>query len=426
MTRWQPALRTMGIAATTAATLATLTACSTDGEPATDDAAASSSAAAASVDVAALDTGPYPTDPRPEFGRATDDQIVQVEGQRMAQFIVVPFEVDRDITDMKNPTSAIASRNNLTMILGEGTPEVPANDDLLYGFTTSASTPAANIRQGTSRGLNTVVLRYMTPEAATAAAQQLAEQVATNGDNTVTTLPDLPGTHVIHDTGTDDTHQLMTFTPHNSYVIYEWYETTTKQQDKLEPTVRKAISLQTALIDQFPATPTKDEAAARGITGPTRPIVDQDHVLIYTLPYTDEEMDNGKTGLTPQSMRAVYGPRGMAHFSGDPVGTFNDLNAAGSTANAVERSVVYRAASDEQATTLMDSYRRTDSADIGAPPGLPAAKCSTTNDSNNTTYTCHVKLGRYVGEIHSDNKQDAYQQTAAQYVLFTKAEQNEN
>ncbi|UVF80159.1 DUF7373 family lipoprotein [Gordonia mangrovi] len=422
MTRWQPTLRTIGIAATATATLTALTACSTDGQSTSDNAAASS-AAQPSVDVSALDTGPYPTEPRSEFGRATDDQIVQVEGQRMAQFIVVPFEVDRDITNGKLPTSAISSRQNLTVVLGEGTADIPANDELLYGFTTTAATPDSTIREGTSRSLSSMVLRYMTPQAAEDAARQLAQQVASNSNATVTTLPGLPGTHVIRDSGTDGTERLITFTPHDTYVIYEWYQTTTEQQELLEPTVRKAISLQTALIDQFPATPTKDEAAARGITGPTRPIVDQDHVLIYALPYTDEEMSGGKTGLTPQSMRAVYGPRGMAHFSSDPVGTFNSLNDAGSTANAVERSVVYRAATPEQATTLMKSYAANATGEgIDSPPGLPSAVCSTTN----TTYTCWVHNDRYVGEIHSDNQQDAYQQASAQYVLFTKADQNDS
>lgn len=425
MTRWHLTLRWTA-AAVAAAAVCGLTACSTDGEP-TAVGAASSAATDPSVNVAALDTGRYPTEPRAPFGRATDDQIVQVEGQRMAQFIVVPFEIDPDLTNNKMPTSAIASRQNLAVVIGDKAPDIPANADLLYGFSTTASTPDANLRAGSNRSLNNMVLRYQTPAAADAAAGQLAQVLSEQNKTPVTELPGLPaGTHVVRSNiGGDE--KLVTLTPHGVYVIYEWYETTPAQKSMLEPTVRKAISLQSTLIDQFSATPTKAEAKARNITGPTRPIVDQNRVLIYALPYTDQEIKDANTGLTPQSMRSVYGPRGMAHFSSDPVGTFTELNDAGSTANAVERSVVMRAATADKAAKLLHDYARDGkSRDIGSPPGLPTARCVTTNDAADMTYTCRVQNGRYLADIHSNNKTDAYQQIAAQYVILTKADQNAN
>ena len=89
MKRWYP------LAAAAAVTAGMLAACSTGGEPAPESSTTGS--AEPTVDLTALDPGAYPTDPRPPFGVAEDSQLVQVESQRMAQFIVAPFEVDPDL-----------------------------------------------------------------------------------------------------------------------------------------------------------------------------------------------------------------------------------------------------------------------------------------------------------------------------------------
>ena len=45
---------------------------------------------------------------------------------------------------------------------------------------------------------------------------------------------------------------------------------------------------------------------------------------------------------------------------------------------------------------------------------------------NITGYWCEVQLGRYVAELIGTDPKDVYQQTAAQYAIFTKADQNAN
>ena len=75
------------------AALILLSACSVDGHAVND----SDPAASAAIDVKSLDTGKYPTEPRKPFGKPTVENVLQYEGQRMAQFIVVPFEVDPDL-----------------------------------------------------------------------------------------------------------------------------------------------------------------------------------------------------------------------------------------------------------------------------------------------------------------------------------------
>ncbi|MFW0783662.1 hypothetical protein AAFP35_04000 [Gordonia sp. CPCC 206044] len=427
MKSWQPVIRWTGLAAAAVA----LAACSTDGEASTEQgskpSAASSSVAPTtpSVDVAALDTGKYPTTPRAPFGETTHDNLIQVEGQRMAQYIVVPFEIDAELTKPTNPTMVIIGRDSMRPLLPKESWDVRANAALVGGFVSTASTPDEMIRSGKNRALNNMVVRYLTPADAKAAAQQMAEGMAAKNNTTTTSLPGSPESLVIR-TSLQDQKMISVFTPHGRYVLFQWYQVRDGQEDKLVPTVSKAIKLQSALIDQFPATPTKAEKAA-GDPGRVKVVMDENRVLIYALPFPDEQVREGANGIPGANVRAVYGPRGMAHVSSDPSGTFKLLNQVGSTANGIERSTVYRAKDDAGATTLINSM--TSSAkgsgwkDIAPPPGLPVAHCQSTA-APKTNYACYVQLGRYVGEVHSTDKTDAYQQISAQYVIFTKADQN--
>ncbi|NDZ97408.1 hypothetical protein G3I13_22540 [Streptomyces sp. SID6673] len=423
MTKWQPVVRWAGVLAAITA----IAGCTTQGEA--TSVSASGAASEPSVDVAALDTGAYPTAPRPAFGKATQDNILQVEGQRMAQFVVVPFEIDDDLTNANMPTMVISGPSNLGMVLAPDTAKVPANKKMLMGFVDAAATPDESLRAGTKRAINNMVLRYLTPADAKDAARQMADATATGDKSRVTTLPGLPDTLVVQGSSGGN-KQMMAFTPHNSYVLYQWFETTPSQQNMLEPTVRKALALQSALIDKFPATPTKEEAKARGITGSSAPVVDQNHVLIYALPYTDDEIKKGKAALPGGSIRAVYGPRGMAQMSGDPKTDFTMLTDVGSTANAIEKSTVYRASTPDGAKTIVDtsltSSRSQGWADAESPVGLPAAKCQSKTLDTGTWYACYVQKGRYVGNYSARDKRDVHQAISAQYVILTKADQNAN
>ncbi|MBD1319319.1 DUF7373 family lipoprotein [Gordonia hankookensis] len=423
MTKWQPVVRWVGVLAAITA----IAGCTTQGEA--TSVSASGAASEPSVDVAALDTGAYPTAPRPAFGKATQDNILQVEGQRMAQFVVVPFEIDDDLTNANMPTMVISGPSNLGMVLAPDTAKVPANKKMLMGFVDAAATPDESLRAGTKRAINNMVLRYLTPADAKDAARQMADATATGDKSRVTTLPGLPDTLVVQGSSGGN-KQMMAFTPHNSYVLYQWFETTPSQQNMLEPTVRKALALQSALIDKFPATPTKEEAKARGITGSSAPVVDQNHVLIYALPYTDDEIKKGKAALPGGSIRAVYGPRGMAQMSGDPKTDFTMLTDVGSTANAIEKSTVYRASTPDGAKTIVDtsltSSRSQGWADAESPVGLPAAKCQSKTLDTGTWYACYVQKGRYVGNYSARDKRDVHQAISAQYVILTKADQNAN
>ncbi|GAB35908.1 DUF7373 family lipoprotein [Gordonia otitidis] len=402
-------------------------ACSTDGHAVSD----ADPAAQAAVDIKALDTGKYPTNPRPPFGKPGTEYILEYEAQRMAQFIVAPFEIDQDLTRVSNPTYAVTGTNALKGVLTEDVASVDVNKKaMLYGYVATAGTPDVNLRQGNRRSVVNMVLRYMTPDDAAEAVKQMGDLNAKQPRNTEIHPAGMSGSRVMSYAGYDDTTSVSAYTQHNDYVLYTWYQASNAQKDTIEPAIKKAIALQGPLIDQFPATPTKAEAKAKNLP-PSNTLMDQDHILIYALPYTDEELKEGKTREVSQgSTRAVYGPRGMALRSTDPPTTFKLLTDVGSTANAVERTTVYRAKTDDGGTRIFNEWYSGQINDgwkaEAAPPNLPVAKCLSKNDNELLYYWCEVKVGRYVGEISGTDKKDIYQQTAAQYVILTKADQKAN
>lgn len=410
------------------AALILLSACSVDGHAVND----SDPAASAAIDVKSLDTGKYPTEPRKPFGKPTVENVLQYEGQRMAQFIVAPFEIDRDLTQMGLPTQMLFSRSsNVKAVVGEDVGGVPANENVFYGYVASASTPDSMLRTGTKRSLNNMVARYLTAADATAAANQMADVYGKRPKTTPVRPAGLSGSRVLTSPGGEPGNTSMaSFTAHGTYVLVTSYTVDDAQKDMLEPAISKAVNLQSALIDQFPAAPTKEEAAAH-----TRPsqklLMDQSRVLIYALPYSDKELEEGDIADTNMgNVRAVYGPRAMSFRSDDPPGTFALLNETGSTANAVERSTVYRAKTADGAKKIMDTLA-TGNKTRGrksqpAPPNLPGARCAQEIARNLTQYWCEVQVGRYVGEVFGDELKDVYQQASAQYVILTKADQNAN
>ncbi|WP_440712986.1 DUF7373 family lipoprotein [Gordonia sp. FQ] len=426
--RLRPAL-----AATTAlaATALLISACGTeDGKPTASKTASTS--ATGSVDLAALDTGKYPTSPRPEFGKPTDDEILKVEGQRLAQFVLVPFEIDPDVTVQKMPTNVVTGGKSLVQVYSKAVAEVPGNDAEMYGFVSTASTPDSTIRTGKRRSLQNAVFRYLTADDALTAIDQMAAAGAAEDGHSVETLPGLPDTRAVRYTSADGDPVLMTWTPqinskNQAYVQYQWLQVTPDQESVMIPTLTAAIKKQGPLVKQFQGAQTTAEVN-EGAPKRGRPLIDQNKVLIYALPYSDEEFE--KMGGWAAGARAVYGPRGMAHMSTNPPADYALLTEVGATANANERSVVYRAKTDDGARKIVTSYvddlKSSGAVAEASPKGLPDSPCvsSTTRIGNDANYICYVQKGRYVGEVQSDNLNDAHQQASAQYVILTKADQN--
>jgi hypothetical protein len=394
------------------------------GDAAGSGAPSSSAVPSGEVDISALDTGSYQRVPSDPFPPVTGDDIVPVEGQRMAEFVVAPFEVDRDLTDTVLPTEIIRSRGNIAGVVGDGPANVPANQRFLAGFVAAATTPTQRVTDP-KRVLIQMVIRYMSAQDATAAARQMsAATLGTAGASRVdldgapdTTAVRTPG---VTPRGAAPTTALATFTGHGDYLLYTYSAVPQTQQAGQIATVRKALSLQEPLIDRFPKTPTRSQNGGRMPSAQ----VDANRILLYALPNPKADAVNGTD-------RAVYGPRGMSLLRGSPESTFTALNAAGSPHNAYWLTSVYRASTGAAADTLRSTFV-TDALTAGgwqkvaSPRGLPIATCLTRDATSGSQNECYVVVGRYVAQSDDASAQAAAQQISAQYLILTQADQNAN
>ncbi|EME15349.1 hypothetical protein G419_22724 [Rhodococcus triatomae BKS 15-14] len=372
----------------------------------------------AEVDVAQLDTGDYPTTPAAPFGEAAPEDRAAVDAQRMAQFVIAPFEVDRELNDPTLPTMVLRSYKQLKGTFDESVVNVPANaSSSVYGFVTSATVSAPVDRGTTGRALTQLVMRYSDPVAAADAARQMGEASAALDGSTATVVAALPDSHTIRGTQPNGSLTLQSFTAHNDYVIYTWASAPVAEADRLEPAVVKALELQGPLIDQFPRLPTKVQAEGRHV-----PLeVDQNDILIYAVPAAeDDPMGDILSG--------VYGPRGMSHFYYPPETVYRALTEHGSVHNAIDKTTVFRASTDEDARELLDTFT-TSSLSSGwaaspTPPGLPSATCLSKASQSGEQFQCSVRVGRYIGDaVGLGDQTEVHQLISAQYLILTQADQ---
>ncbi|MBR7193799.1 hypothetical protein [Gordonia sp. SCSIO 19800] len=390
--------------AAAAAVTAVLAGCTVDGQP------SSAIFADPAVQVDALDTGDYPTRARAAFGRAVTDPE-RVEASRMAQFVLAPFEVNPDLTNGRWPVGEFDDAAGIGRAVVPGAADVPANAEFVTGFVTTADNGDANV--GAARHLlRHAVLKYRSPADASAAAEQMSAAVAEIDNKPIVPLDGAPGTRtVIQDFGASTA--ILAVTAHDLYVFFDRYYGPTTQFRSGESLVRmaNAITQQKIFIDEF--TPTPD--------GET-PLIDPDAILIYALPLTAAYL---RANPDSPDRGAVYGPRGIAHTSTDPVTDFEVLTKIGSDANAVENSAVFRADTAEGARTYLDSFlgsnRTRGWTGADNPPGLPIASCQ--KHPTSQAHSCALTVGRYGAQVIGNTKTDAHQQASAQYLILTTADQ---
>ncbi|UOG23795.1 hypothetical protein MTX80_23025 (plasmid) [Gordonia amicalis] len=307
--------------------------CSTDGQP------VAATLTDPKVDTAALDTGDFPTQASAPFGRAADHHLH--EALRMGDYVVVPFEVNPDLTTYETPNGGFGSDPKDWSAFGTVTgvkPTTAANDALLGGFVSSFGNPESTTRTNNRLILNTMVLRYRSAQDATVAQDTIyrtyQEVVAKNEPNLVVVpLEGSPGTFVRYYQGSRFKQSARIYvTAYKDYLLVEKYDGPVTQAAAMDATVRDLISQQKTLLGEFTPSPT-DEA----------PLIDPHSLLIYTLP----------AGDTPGG--AVWGPRGMAHRQGDPQDIFTVLDETKSQ-TAIQGSAVVRSDTPQGARKVFDSF----------------------------------------------------------------------
>lgn len=359
--------------------------------------------------VALLDHGNYPTKPSGPMGTAGKRGRV-IEAQRMADYLVLPSDVDKTITEGGNldglgaaiPTPTAAVVNEFVV---SGVQPILDSHHFIAGF---AAQRIANLGSR-SKAVTVMIARFPDTPTAADAATQMAVVPPPKGARSPFAIPRHPeALGSTFDAG-DGAHYVESYTAHGPYVLYQFINS--------NESLDVAASLAAAILDQ------------------QAPRID---AFIPTDPAHLGDLPLDPTGLYAATLRVdvdpndftlgVYGPQGGLAYEPNPVSMgklFADTNV---DAVALGQSVIYRTKDAESARRFTGVLFADADADktlkqIPPPPGLATSRCidasSGDSDPGSGHFQCIVTAGRYVFRVFSRQKNDVWQRAAAQYLMLT-------
>lgn len=359
------------------------------------------------VDVSLLDTGNYPTRPAPPLGAAgTPEKGRLVEGARMAEYVVGPWEVDAALTDGVRPTSVLPDPAVLRQLL----PKKLAAAANKHNFVTAFSSARRTTPDGNS--LVNAVLRFPDPQSAAAAATELGDLSLQPDDDLPpaqpVAVPNHPDTRAstfeFTPSGSTPQTSVSAYTAHGPFVLHQYADS----RDGVGPAadrVAKTLDQQIPAIDKFAPTAVSELAGLP---------VDEGGLLARTIPQTGDQI--------PVGTNLVYGPDATLHFQTSPQTSAQLFTDLGMDLWARGKAFVYQVRDSASAKRLLDQFVR-ESEDSGhkpdaSVPNLPESHCMRVEDPSGSGYVCYAVADRYVIEGSSAQLTDVHQQTAAQYAML--------
>lgn len=362
------------------------------------------------VDLAALDVGNYPTEPREVGLVANMDQARFIEAERLGDLVPTPADIDPRFIHT-NPSIAsvfIDPEASLGKIMAVDRFAETA-PDFIGGFVSSAQTEPNN------RGIDLVNAVLIFPDADTAkeaaAALERAdfEYVDRNEPIEIPGYPDA----IAHWQPQEQSIGSWYATGH--LVIYTWIYDYLKiwlekvDRQALLDLTRQSLDTIVPALREFTPTP-----------------VDQ----LMTLP-RDREGMVGRTLPRPRedswiNPPGVYSASTARHFTSDPVSAAAMIETAGADLYANDGAEVFRARDIAGAQHIRDElggltrkFTRSES-----PANLPAAQCKEYigRERMAVRFYCAVSFDRYAAYVWSHQLLDAQQRIAAQYALLVNAE----
>ncbi|MDF2826413.1 MAG: hypothetical protein K0R68_3821, partial [Mycobacterium sp.] len=296
------------------------------------------------------DVGAYPTMPSAPLGLAGTMQAgARVEGQRLAGFVVGPWEVDPALVQgFFNGADVIDGPESLEAELPPELAAVGMRHNVIDGFSTG--------RRAEDKELRVTVLRFADTQTADGAAADFA-QVANNGvasDGMVAPvqIPGHPDTAAFSHPFVDESHGPTTlvrsFTAHGPYVIIQ-RAGAVAGADGAATLIAGALERQGPLLDEFPAL-APDQLAGQPL--------DPTGLLARSLPVDPEE--------ATVSLPGVYDARAALHFEHDPI-TSIPLFADTGLTNRVNGSVGVWEVRDSQGAQRIVDELMTVPADYATP-----------------------------------------------------------
>lgn len=365
---------------------------------------------------AQYDIGAYKSDPLPGWGETSDQDGPTVEMTNIANSTVLPFEVDKDFTE----STRVEYYDHLSKFAldlpQEGLDRLRAIESkflLGYGATAAAED---------GRVASNIVVRFVDPEGAKAAADALVETFLTEGpEKALESDPDQPG-FIIEVPQLPDAQAVRAqngtefdlVSTHNEYLMLTktWLTTDSPEQlldsdPSAEGPVEVAVSpelmqwqvdyasgfvdKQTPLLDTIS---TKKTEAGYG-TSNTWPAVDPDDILRFALASPTDD-------ATPRiySFTGAMNKRQMAGNYASVPQMLNVLDQSGVEAMAQNQTRLFRAKNKESAELLaatLSALRSDGEIEYwDDPQGVPGTKCSTTfADEFSTIYACDLVYENY-------------------------------
>jgi len=358
------------------------------------------------IDVALLDVGNYPTKPRP-LGTAGNPELgAIVEGQRMADYVTGPWEVDPTlIRGYANSALVIKNAGAVKFVVPESLAAPAARHNFITGYYTA--------REDTDhKELDNAVLRFADPASAADAAKEISDAAAVepvvNPPVTPAPIPGHPETAGFSQTFTESAKnlqwtQVRAFTAHGPFVLVM----SAQAIDNLDTAVgliAKALDLQAPLIDQF--TPTDPAKLAELPIDPTG-------LLARTVPISP--------AAASVNQLAVYQRRGSLQLQTDPTRSSKLFNDTDMNQMANAATSVYEARDAQAAQRITDGFFAEASA-TGKPAApvkqMPNSRCRDISQGKVASFYCLATADRYAIEAQAAQLHDAQQKAAAQYALL--------
>lgn len=363
------------------------------------------------VDLSKLDTGNYPTKPQDASTKDPASRARAIEGLRLGNILPIASEIDPTYSYNPDSTLLYAGPNSFG---GRLNVDHFADDTrgLIVGFATSGR-PSEDPSLGST--LTNAVMIFDSEADATSAATALAHSgFSLQGNPEVDFLQSNqhPAAQIIW---APTEQRLASWYPTGKLVVFSMVDEVENLSVEQtfgiapEPTpldlVDKAIDVTADRLKSFQPTPPDK------LTGLP---LDPDGMLRLTLPRpAGDPTANAFTGTVDQ--------HGALHMVRKPARHRDLFAKSGIDLVSYGATILVRARDDESARAFLDATSTSRFLHrIDPPTGLPTARCSKYKgpDEHAAPFACYVSYGRYVATVWSQQQQDLYQQTSAQYAIL--------
>ncbi|WP_327112730.1 hypothetical protein OHB12_29540 [Nocardia sp. NBC_01730] len=365
------------------------------------------------VDLTILKTGALATEPTAYNPRITSANDVRfIEARRMLNYLVQPFDVDSDLTDV-GYVKLIATP--LSMVNPGAFPEKYQVVGEKYNVLAGAYVSRTNGNLRSTKKLIISILRFPTETDSRNAADEFDR--ITNEE---------PGRHPVPIDGYPDARSTsgndlaaIVFLQHGPYVITANAGVPEPNKDALASVLKKTIDRQIAELDKQQPVPLDDLLDLP---------LDPDGIMRRAAPSAKDYSDPffGRDDFGP------YQPSGILHFERNPIEVRTAFEEGGVDLIGRQSGTVYRTRDLPSAFRLQAALAKPEKNDevVDPPPGLADTRCLKLDfrDINRLNKgLCVIVYDRYVAVVVSQFPdisrvdRQLLERTAAQYSILAKS-----